>query len=206
MILKYYWWYFQKILPASLCKEIIEYALSKNKTLQATIGVTEKNKEVADQNSIKQIRDSKIIWLNDKWLFNKLIKIVQKANVEANWNFNLSYPEDIQFTIYEKGMHYGWHCDEWEEPYSDKVNDKRLIGKTRKLSLSCLLNNFEEFRGGDLEFDYRNKSITNIETIYSMQNAGDVVVFPSNLWHRVRPVTHGVRYSLVMWTCGDPYK
>jgi len=35
---------------------------------------------------------------------------------------------------------------------------------------------------------------------------GSIVVFPSHVWHRVRPVTKGVRYSLVIWNLGYPFK
>ena len=30
--------------------------------------------------------------------------------------------------------------------------------------------------------------------------------FPSFVWHRVKPVTRGVRYSLVLWHLGYPFK
>ena len=35
---------------------------------------------------------------------------------------------------------------------------------------------------------------------------GSIVVFPSHVWHRVKPVTSGTRYSLVVWSIGDPFK
>ena len=35
---------------------------------------------------------------------------------------------------------------------------------------------------------------------------GSIVVFPSFIWHRVKPITKGTRYSLVMWNCGYPFK
>jgi predicted 2-oxoglutarate/Fe(II)-dependent dioxygenase YbiX len=31
-------------------------------------------------------------------------------------------------------------------------------------------------------------------------------VFPSYIWHRVRPVTKGVRRSLVAWNLGKPFR
>jgi len=31
-------------------------------------------------------------------------------------------------------------------------------------------------------------------------------VFPSFVWHRVKPVTAGTRYSLVVWHLGKPFK
>ena len=35
---------------------------------------------------------------------------------------------------------------------------------------------------------------------------GSIIVFPSHVWHRVKPVTSGTRYSLVVWSIGDPFK
>jgi PKHD-type hydroxylase len=35
---------------------------------------------------------------------------------------------------------------------------------------------------------------------------GSIIVFPSFVWHRVKPVTKGTRYSLVMWNLGYPFK
>ena len=35
---------------------------------------------------------------------------------------------------------------------------------------------------------------------------GSIIVFPSFVWHRVKPVRQGVRYSLVSWHVGDPFK
>jgi PKHD-type hydroxylase len=35
---------------------------------------------------------------------------------------------------------------------------------------------------------------------------GSIVVFPSFIWHRVKPVTEGIRYSLVIWNLGQPYR
>ena len=35
---------------------------------------------------------------------------------------------------------------------------------------------------------------------------GSIIIFPSHVWHRVKPVTKGVRYSLVVWHLGYPFK
>ena len=39
-----------------------------------------------------------------------------------------------------------------------------------------------------------------------MKNKGSIIVFPSFIFHRVTPVTKGIRYSLVNWNVGQPYK
>jgi len=33
-----------------------------------------------------------------------------------------------------------------------------------------------------------------------------IIVFPSDMEHRVAPVTKGIRYSLVVWFLGPPFK
>jgi predicted 2-oxoglutarate/Fe(II)-dependent dioxygenase YbiX len=35
---------------------------------------------------------------------------------------------------------------------------------------------------------------------------GSIIIFPSFVWHRVKPVTKGARYSLVVWNLGYPFK
>ena len=35
---------------------------------------------------------------------------------------------------------------------------------------------------------------------------GSIIVFPSFVWHRVKPVRKGTRYSLVVWHLGEPFK
>ena len=39
-----------------------------------------------------------------------------------------------------------------------------------------------------------------------MTSKGSIIVFPSFVWHRVKPVTKGTRYSLVIWNLGYPFK
>lgn len=87
---------------------------------------------------------------------------------------------------------------------------KNLDGKIRKISMTLLLNDPKEFKGGDLEFDYgRNdfgKNDDTIETCKEARGQGTLIFFPSFISHRVTPVTKGTRYSLVMWTVGKPFR
>ena len=51
----------------------------------------------------------------------------------------------------------------------------------------------------------KNKSKKEIVVCNQIKNKGSIVVFPSFVWHKVRPVTKGLRYSLVAWNLGNPY-
>ena len=42
--------------------------------------------------------------------------------------------------------------------------------------------------------------------IEEAREQGTIIVFPSFLQHCVSPVTKGIRYSLVNWTLGRPFK
>ena len=45
-----------------------------------------------------------------------------------------------------------------------------------------------------------------IITCEEIKEQGSMAVFPSYTWHKVNPVTHRARYSLVIWFLGKPYK
>ena len=48
--------------------------------------------------------------------------------------------------------------------------------------------------------------INHVKTTNKMTSKGSIIVFPSFVWHRVKPVTKGTRYSLVIWNLGYPFK
>ena len=71
------------------------------------------------------------------------------------------------------------------------------------------LSNSDDYEGGELEFDFRNLDPNQKQVIVpckEIMERGSIVVFPSHLWHRVQPVTKGIRYSLVLWNLGHPFK
>jgi len=99
-----------------------------------------------------------------------------------------------------------WHCDSWATPY-DERNNPDFRGKIRKLSVSCLLSDPKDYKGGDLEFQIRNQDDpTIVNNTEHIRKRGSIIVFPSFVWHRVKPVTEGTRYSLVIWNLGPPWK
>ena len=84
-----------------------------------------------------------------------------------------------------------------------------MKGKIRKLSVTVSLTDPKEYKGGELEFDFRDKDPDkkpNIRACTEILPKGSLVVFPSFVWHRVKPVTKGVRHSLVIWNLGYPFK
>jgi PKHD-type hydroxylase len=90
----------------------------------------------------------------------------------------------------------------------DNPNNKDTHGKIRKLSVTCSLSDPKDYKGGELEFDFRNMGPDKptIRKCAEIAARGSIVVFPSHVWHRVKPVTKGTRYSLVIWNLGYPFR
>ena len=109
-------------------------------------------------------------------------------------NFNTTYLESIQYTIYESGGdHYDWHMDTFLETPN---------AYHRKLSVTVQLSNSNEYTGGDFELnDGTGNTLPN-----DIRDRGTVLVFPSFLMHRVTPVTQGTRETLVAWFEGRKFK
>jgi len=210
MNLKNYYYYFSSALPPKLCDDIIKYGLSQSEHMARTGNYGDRELTKDEIRDMKRKRNSDLVWLNDPWIYKELYPYIHKANTDAGWNFEWNCSENCQFTKYKLNQYYDWHCDSWEEPYN-KPNDPSH-GKIRKLSMTCQLTDGSEYSGGELEFDFKNydphmrDELKHVVQCKEILPKGSIIVFPSFVWHRVKPVTKGVRYSLVVWNLGYPFK
>ena len=146
-----------------------------------------------------ETRKTSVSFITDKE--NKMNDIVhgfiRQANAEF-FNYELEYFQAIQFARYQDGGHYDWHQD---------CSPQNLSKENRKLSLTMSLTDHDSYDGGLLQFyngdrPYEDKD-HDIER--DIKSVGSVIVFDSRDWHRVTPVTRGVRYSIVCWTVGPNF-
>ena len=205
MNLENYYWYFKNAIPKPTCDKIIQHGCSKS-DLKGLVGNLKHDTLTEEQEKdLKKQRDSNITWLDDQWLYNLIDPYIHNANKNAGWNFNWDWCENIQFTKYNLNQFYDWHCDSYDKPYDENQHEK-WVGKIRKLSCIVSLSNPENYKGGELEIDFRNKPTgSNIVTCEEIKPQGSVIVFPSFVWHKVKPVTEGTRHSLVLWTLGKNF-
>jgi PKHD-type hydroxylase len=179
------WAYWDNLFSKVECEKIIEIGnsrLSETAGVGVTAGVVN-----------KEIRDSKVAWLypvdDTAWVFQRVTAAVQSLNQQF-FNFDLyGMVEGFQFTKYEAPSgYYGLHAD-------------RGLGITpRKLSVTIQLNDNADFEGGNLSLYEGNKPTE------PPMHQGKLVIFPSYVLHEVKPVTKGIRYSLVCWITGKPFK
>jgi len=235
MITKNQYWMWEKALTPEQCQDIKDLgdsAISKSGAIRGKVKKKVDGVNVSQYS--KQLRICDVAWMNDKWLYDLLHPFVFDANEYAGWNYEWDFSESCQYTVYDKGGFYGWHTDQglscnagaYNYIYNNfKVGDvgttiapcitdnptenPNLDGKIRKISMSVNLDEPDDYEGGDLEFDYgilHRKNVTRFQTMTEIRPQGSIVVFPSYTYHQVQEVTEGKRHSLVMWSCGEPYK
>ena len=182
------WQMWRNYMPVSECERLIQQALTIPPMQATTFG------------NIPNLRKSKVRWIQRTdpawdWVFRDLEYVIKRANVAFGFDLNTFF--DIQFTEYnsEDNAFYNWHEDLVWIPPTDRNSQ-------RKLSLVMQLSNPDSYEGGNLEFQMNQNSPDANE----LKSIGTTIVFPSFVKHRVTPVTKGVRYSLVTWYEGPPFR
>mgnify|MGYP003638834744 CR=1 FL=1 len=174
------------IFTPQLCQELIDLS----KTLPREKGTIAA--KIEKQKLDLKIRKSTISFIpfdKMKDVYEDINDLIQKIN-RNNFGFNnVETNQQAQITEYLKDDFYSWH--------SDTGIDMSTEPPVRKLSMTVLLNDPNEFEGGDLQFANRD---------INPMKQGHAAIFASFLQHRVTPVTKGVRRSLVMWFGGEPFK
>lgn len=117
-------------------------------------------------------------------IFNNIFPYVDYY--QLNFNVDIFRRLEIQHTTYNVGGHYNLHTD----------IDIPLNGTQRKLSLILMLSNKDEYEGGNLVLENKHVKL----------NMGDMIIFHSKHVHGVKPVTAGIRKTLVMWVSGPAWR
>ena len=212
--MSYYYW--EAELPKEECEKIIE-EFDTSKVKDATTGIYRgmdvlypeeieahkkennwdyihgkvKNELVSDV----AIRRTKLNWFPINHEYNKILcDYVLKAN-EIQYHYNLTKFTPCQFAKYNVGDFYDFHQDAGHQ-----IIDYEK--ETRKISMTVQLSDPDSYEGG--EFYFYNGTLEEIEP--PIQKQGSILIFDSRMWHRVAPVTKGVRYSLVSWIFGPPFQ
>ena len=125
-------------------------------------------------------RNTKIAWVHNisstAWIFKRMSKLWQLEPI--------SMLQAFQYSVYTVGCHYKWHRDVGAV---DEIVSDRVISGVLQLSEPT------DYQGGLLEVENHFGQHT-VEKEYGMLTS-----FPAGWRHRVTPVTHGIRKTLVMW-------
>ena len=148
-----------------------------------------------------EIRNSNICLFgkdnDNQWIFDRLNTIIEILN-DQFYGFELQGYEQIQYGIYDSSeqQHYNWHMD-------SHIGSIDINQETRKFSLSFLLSEpGVDFEGGEFEINQGEQE----NPIVAETKKNRIIGFPSWTIHRVKPVTKGIRKSLVIWVIGPKFR
>jgi len=130
----------------------------------------------------------------NKWIFDRLLNVSQEIN-EKDYNFDLWGFDHFQYTVYNVNEEYKAHAD-------IIYTASKFKTLTRKLSISLVLSDNYDYEGGEFQIITAEQS----EASTVEQKKGRLIVFPSWMVHKVKPVTRGVRKSIVVWVVGPNFK
>ena len=186
--------YARAIPNPALIEETLKF-INPERMIAATTAGTAK-----DHVKAKEARSANVQFINDKDILARWLATAQIINRDLDWNFDLDAIECIQYGEYNEDQYYGWHIDQHKDLYAD--------GRIRKCSFSVFLN--DDFEGGefDLEVGSPKQQFTDKGRLktFAKLDVNEMLFFQSDFWHQVRPVTKGVRKSLVGWVLGPKWK
>ena len=192
---------FPRAVKPDVCEQIVKDC-KQNILEEASLYNFDKTSSTNDP----KIRKTFINWVEDK--DNKVNALAWHFLREANkiqFNYDLTYFQAIQFGEYKDGGFFGWHQD-------DGGNIDNKSHEVRKLTAVLVLSDPDTFEGGELQFYNGGRpmqdmgEITAEKVTNDIKAQGSVICFDSRDWHRVTPVTKGVRHSVVCWTVGPNFK
>ena len=178
-------------IPTAIDKNVVEVILNQYKEVPLNQSIISPDKKVD-----LSIRNSKNCWVaTDNWISGMMKHFVEVANNNF-FNYDLTkWSDKIQYTVYgESKSHYSWHSDIIESSFNSNL--------VRKLSISLLLSDPNEYKGGEFQIMHLgDKKVTTIKP-----PIGTAIIFSSTTRHRVRPIKSGKRISLVGWYGGPPFR
>ena len=163
-------------IPNFITDSECNFILSKCKKELTLKDAIVKNRQI----NISQ-RKSSVAWIRDLGFLNKKLQDTLTDHIKVK-GFAVSGLQDFQFTEYMVGEHYNWHRD------SD-INNPEFADRF----YSTVIQLSDDYTEGELQLNIDDNEIT-LE-----RGLGTLYMFPSHTLHRVKPITSGVRYSLVNW-------
>ena len=184
-------------LTEKRCDELLEM-FDNSEQHKATVAgtYTGNGADVVNESvrKVQEVRFKDDVILSDGFNLNKNINMACEMANALFFNFDISNQlSNIRMLRYEDTGKYDWHLDIGNEETS-----------VRKITAIVQLSDENDYEGGDFEFSMSNDK--GDDNCYGSRKKGSLILFPSYLGHRVRPVTSGIRYSIVTWILGNSFK
>lgn len=180
MLYDYFW--FENVYSAEECKNIYEKALEYKQ--KNTIDVPADGKNLDCFGIFSKDLEKEL---------DKFFSSIYSANRES-FGFKIYDKSAIEYcsiNSYDVNKSYGCH------------RDAKQKGSSSDIKLTAILNlSTEDYTGGEFLFHFGDKKIP----IPQLSKTGNILIFPSFLYHEVTPVLTGKRISLSAWIDGPNWR
>ena len=179
------------IFPAAVARPLCEAIVQTGDALSHAPGPLHNNL-TGERFYDASIRLTSVGWLSQRdWVFELMQAFADRVN--ADWNYDLSDADDLQYALYRR--------NDFFECHQDMLRVRG--GPIRKVSVVLQLSDPATYRGGALQFLDDDAGFFE-PAPFAPQ--GSVAVFSSLLKHRVTPIKEGERRSLTAWFKGPAFR
>lgn len=176
------------LTEANLATAAPALVLPKNNNTILTAQVCE------SQRKTEQLRISE---LTESFIRKRLLAI--KPTLENYFDLRLSGCQKPLFYRYKKGSFFGAHQDSSDRPDAPNFLKERRVSVILFLNSKAIEPSPGSYCGGNLAFRLIDDPRWETYGFPFESEAGMLVAFRSNVWHEVKPVTDGERYTIVSW-------
>jgi predicted 2-oxoglutarate/Fe(II)-dependent dioxygenase YbiX len=130
------------------------------------------------------------------WIYTTIGPILLR--VAARNGLSFSKMERLQFSVYGVGGHLPWHVDHLEKS-PPEAKDRVINGVLQLSTRSSYEGGDLNIHMGDIEGPPESLALLESDMVTADRDKGSLTIIPGDLWHTVRPITSGIRKSLVFW-------
>lgn len=181
--------YWDGIFSKDECENIIK--THNNNMIDGLVGNNDK-----DSNFRKSKINFNFLNQNNGWIFDKLFYSTDLIN-NRFYQYDLIGFKSYQYTTYQTEDYFDRHID---MKFGESNHDFSYNLIPRKLSFVLVLNDKNDYTGGDLQIETGAEPQT-LEPVI-----GRIYAFPSFMLHRVTPIESGSRKSIVWWAVGPKFR
>lgn len=127
----------------------------------------------------------------DKYIMRRILNVNQQ-----HFNFDINAAIDTKYLRYNTGDKAGWHTDGPLAIEADREVGSEIVW--RKMTVIIGLN--DDYEGGELQLMTTTHPESCAHTVKLA--GGSAIFFPPYYYHRVLPITNGIRRTLVYWMSG----
>ena len=127
--------------------------------------------------------------------------IASRRSLENHFGMVLSNCQPLSFLIYKEGHSFGRHTDSSRDPEAPHWIRRRRVSVSIFLNGEGEQDDSQTYGGGSLTFygSSTHQERTGIPEISLTGEEGLLIGFRSDWAHSVKPISRGVRYSIVTW-------